>query len=134
VADLDRSGSSGEGELILYPSTQVTQSDLASLTSGTIPADDRDAVLRFVEEDLSGPTVRTVVADEAFVRIVTDLAAYGVKVIDDYVGMIENANRGGLTTTSYDAVEVRHRIHLARTRRSAEERVRRLGPWRQTVD
>lgn len=128
VADLDRSGSSGEGELILYPSTQVTQSDLASLTSGTIPADDRDAVLRFVEEDLSGPTVRTVVVDEAFVRIVTDLAAYGVKVIDDYVGMIENANKRRPDDYIYDAVEVRHRIHLARTRRSAEERVRRLGP------
>lgn len=128
VADLDRSGSSGEGELILYPSPQVTQSDLAALTSGTIPADDRDAVLRFVEEDLSGPTVRTVAVDQAFVRVVTDLAAYGVKVVEDCVGMIENANKRRPDDYIYDAVEVRHRIHLARTRRSAEERVRRLGP------
>jgi DNA polymerase alpha-associated DNA helicase A len=128
VADLDRSGSSAEGELILYPSPQVTQSDLAALTSGTVQADDRDAVLRFVEEDLAGPTVRTVVVDQAFVRVVTDLAAYGVKVVDDCVGMIENANKRRPDDYIYDAVEVRHRIHLARTRKSAEERVRRLGP------
>jgi DNA polymerase alpha-associated DNA helicase A len=128
VADLDRSGSSAEGELILYPSPQVTQSDLAALASGTVQADDRDAVLRFVEEDLGGPTVRTVVVDQAFVRVVTDLAAYGVKVVDDCVGMIENANKRRPDDYIYDAVEVRHRIHLARTRKSAEERVRRLGP------
>jgi hypothetical protein len=128
VADLDRSGSSGEGELILYPSSQVTRSDLASLTSGTIPADDRDAVLRFVEEDLGGPTVRTVLVNEAFVRVVTDLAAYGVKVVDDSIGMIENANKRRPDDYIYDAVEVRHRIHLARTRKNAEERVRKLGP------
>jgi DNA polymerase alpha-associated DNA helicase A len=128
VADLNRSGSSAEGELVLYPSPQVTQSDLPALTSGTVEADDRDAVLRFVEEDLSGPTVRTVVVDQAFVRVVTDLAAYGVKVVDDCVGMIENANKRRPDDYIYDAVEVPHRLHLARTRKSAEERVRKLGP------
>lgn len=128
VADLDRSGSSAEGEFILYPSSQVTQRDLASLASGTIPADDKDAVLCFVEEVLGGPTVRTVLVNEAFVRVVTDLAAYGVKVVDDRVGMIENANKRRPDDYIYDAVEVRHRIHLARTRKSAEERVRKLGP------
>ena len=58
VADLDRSGSSAEGELVLYPSSQVTQSDFPALTSGTVQADDKDAIFRFVEEDLSGQTVR----------------------------------------------------------------------------
>jgi DNA polymerase alpha-associated DNA helicase A len=128
VADLDRSGSSAEGELILYPSPQVTQSDLPSLTSGTIQADDRDAVLRFVEEDLGGPTVRVVVVNPTFVRVVTDLATYRVKVVDDCVGMIENASIRRPDDYIYDAVEVRHRIHLLRTRKSAEERLRRLGP------
>ncbi|WP_244432961.1 AAA domain-containing protein [Afipia sp. OHSU_I-C4] len=128
VADLDRSGSSAEGELVLYPSAQVIQSDLPALTSGTVQADDRDAVLRFVDEDLSGPSVRTVVVDQAYVRVVTDLAAYGVKVVDDCVGMIENANKRRPDDYIYDATEVSHRLHLARTRKGAEERVRKLGP------
>jgi DNA polymerase alpha-associated DNA helicase A len=128
VADLDRSGSSAEGELVLYPSPQITQSDLPALTSGTVQADDKDAVLRFVEEDLGGPAVRTAVVNQTFVRVVTDLATYGVKIVDDCVGMIENARKRRPDDYVYDAVEVRHRLHLTRTRKSAEERVRRLGP------
>jgi DNA polymerase alpha-associated DNA helicase A len=62
------------------------------------------------------------------VRVVTDLATYRVKIVDDCVGMIESANKRRPDDYIYDAVEVRHRLHLARTRRSAEERVRRLGP------
>src|SRR5260370_30902458 len=42
--------------------------------------------------------------------------------------MIENASKRRPDDYIYDAVEVRHRLHLARTRKSAEERVRRLGP------
>jgi len=128
VADLDRSGSSAEGELILYPSPQVTQSDLPALTSSTVPADDRDAVLRFVEDDLGGPTVRATVVNQAFVRVVTDIATYSVKVVDDCIGMIEKARKRRPDDYIYDAVEVSHRIHLARTRKGAEERVRKLGP------
>ncbi|MES0098729.1 AAA domain-containing protein [Mesorhizobium sp. M0019] len=128
VADLERSGSSAEGELILYPSPKVAQSDFPALTSGTIRADDRDAILRFVEEDLGRPTIRAAVVNQTFVRLVTDLATYGVKVVDDCIGMIENASKRRPDDYIYDAVEVRHRLHLTRTRKSAEERVLRLGP------
>jgi DNA polymerase alpha-associated DNA helicase A len=51
-----------------------------------------------------------------------------VKVIDDCVGMIENAAKRRADDYIYDAVELAHRLHLARTRKSAEERVRKLGP------
>jgi hypothetical protein len=61
------------------------------------------------------------------VRVVTDLATYGVKVIDDCVGIIENANKRRPDDRIYDAVEIRHRLYLARTRKSAEERVNKLG-------
>jgi DNA polymerase alpha-associated DNA helicase A len=127
VGDLNRSGSSVEGELVLYPSPLVLQSDFPALTSGTIQADDKDAVLRFVEEDISGPTVRKVVVSPDFVRVVTDLATYGVKVVNDCIGMIENANKSQPDDYVYDAVEVHHRLFLSRTRGSAEERVRKLG-------
>ncbi len=133
VADLERSGSSAEGELVLYPSSQVMQSDFPALTSGTVQAEDKEGVIRFVEEDLGGQTVRAVVAGSSFVRLVTDLATYGVKVVDDCVGMIETANKRRPDDYIYDAVEVSHKLHLARSRKSAEERVRRLGlgakPW-----
>ena len=133
VADLDRSGSSAEGELVFYPSSQVMQSDFPDLTSGTVQADDKEALLRFVEGDLGGQTARAVVVDSTVVRVVTDLATYRVKVVDDRVGMIENAKKRRPDDYIYDAVEIHHRLHLARTRRGAEERVRKLGlgakPW-----
>jgi DNA polymerase alpha-associated DNA helicase A len=128
VSDLERSGSSAEGELVLYPSPQVTNGDFPALTSGTVQADDRDAVFRFVDEDLGGPAVRIAVVNQTFVRVVTDLAAYGVKVVDDCIGVIENASKRRPDDYIYDAVEVRHRLHLTRTRKGAEERVRKLGP------
>jgi hypothetical protein len=99
------------------------QSDFPALTSGTIQADDKDAILQFVEEDLGRQTVRAVVVGATFVRVVTDLATYGVKVVDNCLGMIENANKRRPDDYIYDAVEVHHRLHLARTRGSAEARV-----------
>ena len=133
VADLDRSGSSAEGELVFYPSSRVMQSDFPVLTSGTVQADDKEAILRFVEGDLGGQTARAVVVESTVVRVVTDLATYRVKVVDDRVGMIENANKRRPDDYIYDAVEIHYRLHLVRTRKSAEERVRKLGlgakPW-----
>ena len=133
VADLDRSGSSVEGELVFYPSSQVMQSDFPALTSGTVQADDKDAIFRFVEEDLGRQTVRALIVGSTFVRVVTDLATYGVKVVDNCLGMIEIANKRQPDDYIYDAVEIHHRLHLARTRGSAEARVRKLGlgakPW-----
>jgi len=133
MADLDRSGSSAEGELVLYPSSRVLQSDFPSLTSGTIQADDKDKVLRFVEMDLGGPAVRAAPQNQTHVRVVTDLATYRVKIVDDCLGMIETASKRRADDRVYDAVETKHRLHLERTRRGAEERVRKLGlgakPW-----
>lgn len=128
VADLDRSGSSAEGELVLYPSFRALQTDLPTLTSGTVPADDKDAILRFVEADLGGPAVRATVQNDTHVRVVTDLATYGVKVADDRIGVIEKASKRRPDDYIYDAVELRHRLHLARTRKHAEELVLKLGP------
>lgn len=133
VTDLDRSGSSAEGELVCYPSSQIIQSDFPALTSGTVRADDRKEVLRFVEEDLAGPSVRAVVTGPSAVRVVTDLATYDVKVVEDCVGMIEHANKRRPDDRIYEAVELHHRLYLARNRKGAEERVRKLGlgakPW-----
>lgn len=128
VADLDRSGSSAEGELVLYPSSRTLQTDFPALTSGTVPADDKDAILRFVEADLSGPAIRAAVQNNAHVRVVTDLATYGVKVVDGLMGMIERASKRRPDDYIYDAVELRHRLHLARTRKNARELVLKLGP------
>jgi hypothetical protein len=125
--EIERVGASSEVELVLYPSGQVMQSDLPLLTSGTVPAEDTEGVLQFVQEDLLGPDVRVVAARD-FVRIVTDLAVYNVKIIDDCIGMLVNANKRRPDDWAYNAAEVNHRLYLSRNRRSSEERVRKLGP------
>src|SRR5260221_342057 len=129
VADeLQRVGSSSEGELVLYPSYHVTQSDLPQLTSGAVAADDTQAVLQFVEDDLLGSDIRAVVTGRDYVKIVTDLATYGVKIVDDRIGMLEKADIRRSDDPIYNAVEVNHRLHLSRNRGSSAERVRKLGP------
>ncbi len=128
AAELQRVGSSSEGELVLYPSYRVTQSDLPQLTSGAVAADDTQAVLQFVEDDLLGSDIRAVVAGRDYVKIVTDLAVYGVKIVDDRIGMLEKADIRRSDDPVYNAVEVNHRLHLSRNRGGSAERVRKLGP------
>ncbi|MFS3135664.1 DEAD/DEAH box helicase [Gluconacetobacter sacchari] len=126
--ELERVGTGSEGEFVLYPSQQVMQSDLPQLTSGSIAAGDTQAVLQFVEEDLLGSDVRAVVTGRDTVKIVTDLATYGVRIVDDRIGMLVKADKRRPVDRIYDAVELKHRLYLSRNRRSSEERVRKLGP------
>lgn len=134
IAELDRVGSSSDGELILYPSRGALQSDLPALSSGTIPAHDTVAVSQFVAEDLLSAGVRLIPAGQDSVRILTDLAIYNVKIVSDAVGMIEAAHKRRANDWLQDAEDIVHRLYLARNRASAEERVRNLGPgakrWR----
>lgn len=127
-AELERVGTGSEGELVLYPSQQVMQSDLPQLTSGALAADDAQAVLRFVEEDLLGPDVRAELTGRDSARIVTDLATYGVRLVDDRIGMLVRADKRRPDDRVYNAVELKHRLHLSNNRRGSEERVRKLGP------
>jgi DNA polymerase alpha-associated DNA helicase A len=101
---------------------------LPQLTSGTLAADDTQAVLQFVEQDLLSPYIRAVVTGGDYVKIVTDLAIYGVRIVDDHIGMLEKADIRRSDDWIYNAVDVTHRLHLSRNRRSSEERVRKLGP------
>ena len=128
IDELRRVGSSSEGELVLYPSQRVTQSDLPQLTSGTVAADDTQAVLQFVEYDLLSPYIRAVVTGGDCVKIVTDLAIYVVRIVDDRIGMLERADIRRSDDWIYNAVDVTHRLHLSRNRGSSAERVRKLGP------
>jgi DNA polymerase alpha-associated DNA helicase A len=128
INELQRVGSSSDGELVLYPSHRVTQSDLPQLTSGTVAADDTQAVLQFVERDLLSPYIRAVVTGGDYVKIVTDLAIYVVRIVDDRIGMLERADIRRSDDWIYNAVEVPHRLQLSRNRGSSAERVRKLGP------
>jgi hypothetical protein len=128
IAELDRVGSSSDGELILYPSRNALQSDLPSLSSGTIPAHDTMAVMEFVAEDLLSADVRLLPSGLDSVRILTDLAIYSVKIVSDSVGMIEGAHKRRADDWMLGAVDVVHRLHVSRNRFGAEERVRNLGP------
>ena len=126
--ELERVGTGSEGELVLYPSLQAIQSDLPQLTSGALAADDTQAVLQFVEEDLLGPDVRAVFTSRDSVKVITDLATYGVRIVDDRIGMLFKADKRRPDDRVYNAVDLRHRLHLSRNRRGSEERVRKLGP------
>lgn len=125
--ELDRIGSSSDGEMVLYPSVQVLRSDLAQLTSGAVPAEDVDGVVRFVAEDLEGPNVRAEFKGRT-VQLVTDLAFYTAKIFDnDQIGVLIAATKRRPGDQVYNAVELTHPLRLFRNRLGAEERVRKLG-------
>lgn len=90
--------------------------------------------MQFVSEDLFSAGVRLVPAGQDSLRILTDLAIYNVRIVSDAVGMIEGAHKRRPNDWIHGAEDVVHRLHLARNRASAEERVRNLGPgarrWR----
>lgn len=138
VIELDRVGSSSDGELVLYPSRGVVQSDLPALSSGTIPAADGAAIMQFVADDLLSAGVRLVPAGQDTARLMTDLAIYNIRLMSDSVGMIEGAHQRRPNEWMHGAVEIVHRIHLSRNRTGAEERVQNLGPgakrWRDLLE
>lgn len=131
--ELSRLGSSVQGELILYPGFQALRSDLPSLASGAISSDDNEAIISFVADDLRGPFVRTGVIAPDMVRVVTDLATYAVKITDNKIGVIVNCSKRRADDRVFDTIDLHHRLHLARNRSAAEERLRFLGgaalPW-----
>lgn len=138
VTELDRVGSSSEGELVLYPSRGVVQSDLPTLTSGTIPAADSAAIMQFVADDLLSDGIRLVPDGQDTARLMTDLAIYNIRIKSDSVGMIEGAHERRPNEWLHGAVDIVHRLHLSRRRASAEERVQNLGPgakrWRDLLE
>ncbi len=127
IEEVDRVGSGGEGELILYPGRQAMQSDFASLTSGTIPAADTDRILRFVADDLLGPEILAVAMANGSIKLVTDLATYNVRVEAGRIGSITGAWKRRPDDRVTDAFEIKQRIHLATNRAGAEERSQRAG-------
>jgi hypothetical protein len=127
VDELERIGSSTEGELVFYPSPQVMQSDLPSLTSGVVDASETDKILGFVENDLLQPGLRVLPTTGDTIRLVTDLAIYDLKILDDFVASLTRAHQRRQGDRIYDAVELNFGIHMSRNRRAAEERVRKLG-------
>lgn len=138
VNELDRVGSSSEGELVLYASRNVAQSDLPALSSGTIPAADGPAIMQFVADDLLSAGVRLVPTGQDTARLMTDLAVYHVRIMGESIGMIEGAHQRRPNEWMHGAVDIVHRVHLSRNRASAEERVQNLGPgakhWRDLLE
>lgn len=127
INDLERIGSSAEGELVLFPSRDVLRSDLPSLTSGAIQAERVDAVVQFVADDLFGPNTRAVIDEGGIVRLITDLAIYRVEIVDIRIGMIVRAAKRRPQDPIADAFDLKRRIYVAKNRGAADERVRRLG-------
>lgn len=127
IEELDRLGAGAEGELVLYPGAEALRVDLPSLASGALPASDTDAVMRFVADDLLGIDTRAIVDSATSVRIVTDLAIYKVQVVEPRIGMITQGAKRQPHDRVSEATDVKRRVHLARSRAAADERVRKLG-------
>ncbi len=124
IEELGQLGTNVEGELVLYARQDILRSDLPSLASGAIPADDTEAVMRFVADDLLGPDTRAGIIDARTIRLVTDLATYRVEMVEDRIGVITRGAKRQPHDAIADAFEIKRRIHLARNRGAAGERVR----------
>lgn len=129
IEELSKIGSAADGELVVYPSRQVLQSDLPALFSGTVSADEPEEVLKLVEQDFQAAQTRIDIVNGQRVRLITDLAFYELEIIDRQVAQIKSAHkRRANDHSALNAEDLFHRIQLLRDRKTAGERVLRLGP------
>ena len=131
VGDLERIGSSDRNELIAFPDRGALRSDLPSLVAGAIAADDTDALIRFLAEDIAGARTRAVVnpIGKSDILLVTDLGTYKIKLdsSDDRIGRIVGCARRRSDDPAPYAVDFPQRIHLCANRKTAHERRRTSG-------
>ncbi len=131
-SELARVGSSGRYELVVMPGRDLLRRDVPALGRGLIPASGEDALLAFVQDDLTSDTPlawRNPGRRDGVVQVFTQRAVYDVRplVEDDRIGRITSCRARGASDGAIDSVPIAARIHVARNPHDARDRVARTG-------
>jgi len=132
TAELERVGSSGRHELVAVPGRDLLRRDVPALTQGLITAADPDALLAFVQDDLTADAPwawRDTRRRDGAIRVFTQRAVYDIHPLtdDDRIGRITGCRARGAGDGAIDAESVAAQIHISRNLYEARDRVARTG-------
>lgn len=131
-SELELVGSSGRHELIVLPGRDLLRRDVPALTQGLIPATDREALLSFVQDDLTGDTPiawRDPYRGDGMISVFTQRAVYSVRPMtnDDRFGRIVSCRMRGAGDGAMNAVPITARMHVSQNINHAQDRAARTG-------
>lgn len=126
---LARVGSSGRYELVAAPGRDLLRLHLPALTDGMVPVTDRDALLRFLQNDLTTEGLEIRQTSGASIQLYSQRAVYDLRVIGDEnrIAQIVGCRPRGATEGSINASSIAARIFVASNVMEARDRVARTG-------
>ncbi|MBL4799519.1 MAG: AAA family ATPase [Oleispira sp.] len=138
ILELEQNHTTRSSQFVLYPVGEALRTDIPLLAKGIIDPGDTAKLLEFVTQDITSsetklvPTQRdTSAVSTTRLQIHTDGTVYTV-IIDGsgqggLIGRLSEARRRKSSDPSYDPRDLPFPIHLVGTRKSAIERVGKLG-------
>lgn len=131
-SELERVGSSGRFELVVVPGRDLLRRDVPALTKGLIPAADADALLDFVQDDLTADAPqawRNPGRHDGTIHVFSQRAVYDVRPLneDERIGRITGCRVRGPGDGAIDSEQIDARVHVARDLNEARDRVARTG-------
>lgn len=131
-SELERVGSSSRYELVLAPGRDLLRRDVPALTQGLIPAADADALLAFVQDDLTAEAPqawRSPGRRDGTIQVFSQRAVYDVRPLtgDERIGRITGCRVRGPGDGAIDSEAIDARVHVARDLHEARDRVARTG-------
>lgn len=126
---LARVGSSGRFELVAAPGRDLLRLYLPALTDGLIPATDKEALVRFLSDDLNTEGLQIRPLSGGRFSLYSQRAVYDVGTFDDEprIGRIVECRSRDASQGTIDASPIRARIHVAHNMNEARDRVARTG-------
>lgn len=131
-SELERAGSSGRYELVAVPGRDLLRRDAPALTRGLIAAADADALLAFIQDDLTtdAPQAwRNPGRHDGTIQIFSQRAVYYVRPLtdNDRIGRITGCRVRGPGDGAIESETIDARVHVARDLHEARDRVARTG-------
>ena len=131
-SELERVGSSGRLELVMAPGRDLLRRDAPALTRGLISSADADALLAFIQDDLSAEAPqawRNPSRRDGTIQIFSQRAVYEVRPTaeDERIGRITGCRVRGPGDGALDSKPIGARVHVARNLHEGRDRVARTG-------
>lgn len=131
-SELERVGSSGRYELVVAPGRDLLWSDVPALTRGLLDASDADALLAFIQDDLTDDAPqawRNPGRRDGTIQVFSQRAVYDIRPLteDDRIGRLTGCRVRGPGDGALGSEAIEARMHIARNLHEAHDRVARTG-------
>lgn len=130
-SEMERVGSSGRHELVVLPGRDLLRRDIPTLTRGFIDVADTDALLQFMQDDLTddAPLATLDLRRGGLIQVFTQRAVYEVRPLseDSRLGRIIGCRARRASDGAIDATPITARIHVTAGLTEAQDRIARTA-------